>query len=102
MRLAATMIVLVVTLLLSAAAAPAQETCRDRLPTDLTTLDLRGADVQTTLRLLAERYRISVLVAPDATGLVTVALYEVPMRDAFEALVRTAGLLCVVRDGILV
>jgi type IV pilus secretin PilQ/predicted competence protein len=102
MRLAATMIVLVVTLLFSAASAPAQETCRDRLPTDLTTLDLRGADVQTTLRLLAERYRISVLVAPDATGLVTVALYEVPMRDAFEALVRTAGLLCVVRDGILV
>jgi type IV pilus assembly protein PilQ len=101
MRLAATMIVLLLTLLLSAA-AQAQETCRDRLPTVPTTLDLRGADVQTTLRLLAERYRISVLVAPDATGLVTVGLYEVPMRDAFEALVRAAGLVCVVRDGILV
>ena len=92
MRLAAMITLFILTVLLPSA-APAQETCRDRLPTDLTTLDLRGADVQTTLRLLAERYRISVLVAPDATGLVTVALYEVPMRDAFEALVRTAGLL---------
>jgi type IV pilus assembly protein PilQ len=101
MRLAA-----VVALALLAAVVPAvaesQETCRDRLPTDLTTLDLRGADVQTTLRLLAERYRVSLLVTPDATGLITVGLYEVPVRDAFEALVRTAGLVCIVRDGILV
>ena len=80
----------------------AQETCRDRLPTDPTTIDLRGADVQTTLRIVAERYRINVLVTPDVTGLVTVSLFDVPVRDAFEAMVRTAGLMCVVRDGILV
>jgi type IV pilus assembly protein PilQ len=86
----------------SPAAAQSEEKCRDRLPTDLTTIDLRGADVQTTLRLLAERYRVSVLVSPDVTGLVTVSLFEVPVRDAFEAMVRTAGLMCVVRDGILV
>ena len=86
----------------SPAMAQSQEICRDRLPTEPTTLDLRGADVQTTLRLLAERYRINVLVSPDVTGLVTVSLFEVPVRDAFEAMVRTAGLMCVVRDGILV
>jgi type IV pilus assembly protein PilQ len=101
MRRAALIALFLLTALLPAC-AQAQETCRDRLPTDLTTLELRGADVQTTLRLLAERYRVSVLVTPDATGLVTVGLYEIPVRDAFEALVRTAGLVCVVRDGILV
>jgi type IV pilus assembly protein PilQ len=101
MRLAAMIALFLLTALLPTIGR-AQETCRDRLPADLTTIDLRGADVQTTLRLLAERYRISLLVSPDATGLVTVGLYEVPVRDAFEALVRTAGLVCVVRDGILV
>jgi len=101
MRLAVT-VALALLAVIAPAVVHAQETCRDRLPTDLTTLDLRGADVQTTLRLLAERYRISVLVSPDATGLVTVGLYEVSVRDAFDVLVRSTGLVCVVRDGILV
>src|SRR2546426_7523494 len=39
--------------------SPAQsqeEGCRQRLPTDRTTIDLRGADVQTTLRLRSEEH----------------------------------------------
>ena len=85
--------------------SPAQsqeEGCGRRLPTDRTTIDLRGADVQTTLRTLAERYRVSLIVTPAATGVVTVSLYEVPVGDAFDALVRTGGLVCEVRDDILV
>jgi len=85
--------------------SPAQsqeEGCGQRLPTDRTTIDLRGADVQTTLRTLAERYRVSLIVTPAATGVVTVSLYEVPVGDAFDALVRTGGLVCEVRDDILV
>ena len=78
-----------------------EEPCRQRLPAEPTTIDLRGADAQTTLRMLAERYRVSLIVTPDATGIVTLSLYEVPVRDAFDALVRSAGLACVVRDGIL-
>jgi type IV pilus assembly protein PilQ len=78
-----------------------EELCRQRLPAEPTTIDLRGADAQTTLRMLAERYRVSLIVTPDATGIVTLSLYEVPVRDAFDALVRSAGLACVVRDGIL-
>jgi len=93
---------LVLLAVVSPGIAQAQETCRDRLPTDPTTIDLRGADVQTTLRIVAERYRINVLVTPDVTGLVTVSLFEVPVRDAFEAMVRTAGLMCVVRVGFIV
>ena len=85
--------------------SPAQsqeEGCRQRLPTDRTTIDLRGADVQTTLRLLAERYRVSLIITPEATGVVTMSLYEVPVREVFDALARVAGLACTVRDGILV
>src|SRR2546428_573053 len=85
--------------------SPAQsqeEGCRQRLPTDRTTIDLRGADVQTTLRLLAERYRVSLIITPEATGVVTMSLYEVPVREVFDALARGAGLACTVRDGILV
>src|SRR5678815_3637302 len=85
-----------------ATAQQVPEACRDRLPTDRTTIELRGADVPTTLRLLAERFRVSLLVTPDAAGLVTVNLYEVPVRDVFETIVRTAGLTCSVREGILV
>jgi hypothetical protein len=106
MRMAAT-IALALFAVLSPAPARSQQTppppegCKERLPTDRTTLDLRGADVGTTVRLLAEQYRISLIVTPDVTGLVTVTLYQVPVRDAFDALIRTAALVCLVRDDIL-
>ena len=102
MRVAATIALALFAVLSPAPARAQEERCGQRLPTDRTTIDLRGVDVQTTLRTLAERYRVSLIVTPEATGVVTVSLYEVPVRDAFDALVRTAGLVCVVRDGILV
>src|SRR3989441_10715059 len=102
MRVAAT-IALALLALLSPGPAQSQEGgWGPRPPTDRTTIDLRGADVQTTLRTLAERYRVSLIVTPGATGIVTVSLYEVPVGDAFDALVRTGGLVCEVRDDILV
>ena len=102
MRVAATIALALFTVLSPGPARSQDESCGQRLPTDRTTIDLRGADVQTTLRTLAERYRVSLIVTPAATGVVTVSLYEVPVRDAFDALVRTGGLVCEVRDDILV
>ena len=102
MRVAATIALALFTVLSPGPAQSQDESCGQRLPTDRTTIDLRGADVQTTLRTLAERYRISLIVTPAATGVVTVSLYEVPVGDAFDALVRTGGLVCEVRDDILV
>src|SRR5207244_2142767 len=102
MRFAATIALTLFAVLLPALAQSQEERCGQRFPTDRTTIDLRGVDVQTTLRTLAERFRVSLIVTPEATGVVTVSLYEVPVRDALDALVRTAGLVCVVRDGILV
>ena len=102
MRVAATIALALFTVLSPGPAQSQDESCGQRLPTDRTTIDLRGADVQTTLRTLAERYRVSLIVTPAATGVVTVSLYEVPVGDAFDALVRTGGLVCEVRDDILV
>ena len=102
MRVAATIALALWALLSPGPAQSQEESCGARLPTDRTTIDLRGADVQTTLRTLAERYRVSLIVTPAATGVVTVSLYEVPVGDAFDALVRTGGLVCEVRDDILV
>ena len=102
MRVAATIALALWALLSPGPAQSQEESCGQRLPTDRTTIDLRGADVQTTLRTLAERYRVSLIVTPGATGIVTVSLYEVPVGDAFDALVRTGGLVCEVRDAILV
>ena len=102
MRVAATIALALFTVLSPGPARSQDESCGQRLPTDRTTIDLRGADVQTTLRTLAERYRVSLIVTPAATGVVTVSLYEVPVGDAFDALVRTGGLVCEVRDDILV
>ena len=102
MRVAATIALALFAVLSPSPAQSQEEGCGQRLPTDRTTIDLRGADVQTTLRTLAERYRVSLIVTPAATGVVTVSLYEVPVGDAFDALVRTGGLVCEVRDDILV
>src|SRR2546427_2367385 len=102
MRVAATIALALLALLSPGRAQSQEESCGQRLPADRTTIDLRGADVQTTLRTLAERYRVSLIVTPGATGIVTVSLYEVPVGDAFDALVRTGGLVCEGRDDILV
>ncbi|PYN50720.1 MAG: hypothetical protein DMD94_26620, partial [Candidatus Rokuibacteriota bacterium] len=102
MRFAATIALALFAVLSPAPAQSQEEGCGQRFPTDRTTIDLRGVDVQTTLRTLAARYRVSLIVTPEATGVVTLSIFEVAVRDAFDALVRTAGLVCEVRDGILV
>src|SRR5437879_6593082 len=102
MRFAATIAFALFAVLTPALSQSQEEACGQRFPTDRTTIDLRGVDVQTTLRTLAARYRVSLIVTPEATGVVTLSIFEVAVRDAFDALVRTAGLVCEVRDGILV
>jgi type IV pilus assembly protein PilQ len=102
MRVAVPIALALLAVLTPAPAWSQEDGCGLRLPTDRTTIDIRSVDVQTTLRTIAARYRVSLIVTPEATGVVTVSLYEVPVRDAFDALVRTAGLVCVVRDDILV
>jgi type IV pilus assembly protein PilQ len=95
------MITLVLGLLAAPAIALAQGPCADRLPAERITLNLRDANVQTTLRLLAQQYRVNMIVTDEVKGTVTVDFYQVPARDVFQAVIDSASLQCVEVGGVL-
>src|SRR5262249_54485142 len=90
---------------LAALAAPGlalgQGPCASRLPTEPITINLRDANVQTTLRLLAQQYRVNMIVTDEVKGTVTVDFFQVPARDAFQVVIDSAGLQCVEVGGVL-
>ncbi len=75
--------------------------CTSRLPVERVTLNLREASAQTTLRLLAQQYKVNMLVTEDVRGLVTLDLFRVPARDVFQAIIDAAGLRCVLTGDVL-
>jgi len=84
-----------------AAAQPAQDDCLSRLPADRVTLNLRDANIQTTLRLLAQQYRINMVVTDEVKGSVTLDFFKVPAREVFQAVIEGGNLRCVVQGEIL-
>jgi type IV pilus assembly protein PilQ len=78
-----------------------QQGCLARLPGDRVTLNLREANVQTTLRLLAQQYRVNMIVTEDAKGVVTLDFFKVPARDVFQAIIDAANLRCVVMGELM-
>ena len=92
---------LVVTLLALPAAALAQGQCADRLPTERITLNLRDANVQTTLRLLAQQYRVNMVVTDEVKGTITLDFYQVPARDIFQVVLDASNLQCLEVGGVL-
>lgn len=82
-------------LLLPAPVVVAQDACYGRLPSELVSLNLRDANVQTTLRLLAQHYRINMVVTDEVSGSVTLDFFRVPVRDVFQAIIESANLQCV-------
>ena len=87
--------------LLPLEAAWSQEECFDRLPVDRISLEFRRADIRTTLRLLAQQYRINLLVTEEVMGTVTVDFFEVPLRSVFRVILNSGKLQCVEREGVL-
>lgn len=87
--------------LLPLEAAWSQEECFNRLPVDKISLEFRRADIRTTLRLLAQQYRINLLVTEEVLGTVTVDFFEVPLRSVFRVILASGKLQCVERDGVL-
>jgi type IV pilus assembly protein PilQ len=82
--------------------------CGDRLPAEPMSMELRGADIPTTLRLLAQRYRANVIITndvaaqpPEGPGPVTLSFFEVPVRDVFRSIIEAGNLRCVDQDGVL-
>ncbi len=81
--------------LLPAPVVVAQDACYGRLSTELVSLNLRDANVQTTLRLLAQHYRINMVVTDEVAGAVTLDFYRVPVRDVFQTIIESANLQCI-------
>ncbi len=84
-----------------AAAQQPQDGCLARLPIERVTLNLRDANVQTTLRLLAQQYRVNMVVTEEVKGTVTLDFFRVPAREVFQAVIEAANLRCVVAGEIL-
>jgi len=85
----------------SAVAQEPGDPCLARLPTDRVTLNLRDANVQTTLRLLAQQYRANMVVTDDVKGTVTLDFFKVPAREVFWAIMNAANLKCTLTGEIL-
>jgi type IV pilus assembly protein PilQ len=83
------------------AAAQPQDACASRLPAERVTLNLRDASVPTALRLLAQQYKVNMLVTEDVRGQVTLDFFRVPARDVFQAIIDAGYLRCVVSGDVL-
>ena len=78
--------------------SPRSLDCYERLPTETVNLALREAATQNTLRLLAQSYKVNMVVTDDVKGTVTLDFYRAPVRDVFQAILDANGLVCV-RQG---
>ena len=85
----------------AAAAQQPESPCIARLPTDRVTLNLREANIQTTLRLLAQQYRVNMVVTEEVKGTVTLDFFRVPAREVFQAIIDAGNLRCVVAGEVL-
>ena len=101
MRIGFALLGLVVLALFPSGPARAQGGCRDKLPAELITLNLRDANVQTTLRLLAQQYRANMVVTDEVKGTITLDFFQVPARDVFQVIIESANLQCVEAAGVL-
>ena len=75
--------------------------CYERLPTEPVNLALRDASTQSTLRLLAQNYKVNMVVTDDVAGTVTLDFYRAPVRDVFQGILDANGLVCVKQGELL-
>src|SRR5215470_12369116 len=85
----------------SATAQPSRDGCLAQLPTDRVTLNLRDANIQTTLRLLAQQYRVNMVVTDEVKGSVTLDFFKVPVREVFQNIIDAGNLRCVMAGEVL-
>lgn len=65
---------------------------RPRMARKRITIDLRNADIQNVLRLLADEGNINIVASDDVTGSVTLRLRSVPLDEALAIILRSKGL----------
>ncbi len=81
--------------------SPRSLDCYERLPTDTVNLALREAATQNTLRLLAQSYKVNMVVTDDVKGTVTLDFFRAPVRDVFQAILESSGLVCIRQGDLL-
>jgi len=69
------------------------------LPESLISLQLNEADLKSVLRALGKEYRLNLLVHEAVSGLITLGLEDIALRDALQAIARTRGLTMVAGPG---
>jgi len=72
---------------------------RSLLPTTPVSLELRDAEIKDVLRTLGQQFHLNLLVHEESKALVTLSLTNVPLRNAFEALVNMANLMIIPAPG---
>jgi type IV pilus secretin PilQ/predicted competence protein len=66
----------------------------------LVTLNVRDESVASVLQALATQHRISLIAGEQATGKVTINLYDVPLEDAVRQILSTQGLELLRQDNL--
>ena len=62
-------------------------------------VEFHDADVRVVLMLLAKQAGANIVLPADITGKVSLSLRDVPWREAFEAVARTAGYVVVYEES---
>ena len=75
--------------------------CYMSFPPDPINLALRDASTPSTLRLLAQNYRVNMVVTDDVMGTLTLDFYRAPVRDVFQGILDANGLVCMKRGELL-
>lgn len=65
---------------------------RPRMARKRITIDLRNADIQNVLRLIADEGNINIVASDDVTGTVTLRLRSVPLDEALAIILQSKGL----------
>ena len=81
--------------------APCRGRVYEKLPAERISLNLRDANVQTTLRLLAQQYQVNMLVTDEVAARATLDFFQVPARDVFKAIIESTNLRCVEAGAVL-
>jgi type IV pilus assembly protein PilQ len=63
-----------------------------RFPRKRLSIDLRGADIQNVLRLIADEASINIVAGNGVVGSVTMRLENVPLADAFITILKSLGM----------
>src|SRR6266446_6106049 len=76
-----------------------EDTARSLIPIAPISLELRDAEIKDVLRTLGQQFHLNLLVHEESKALVTLSLTNVPLRNAFEALVNMANLMIIPAPG---